>query len=53
MKVAQLRGVLNAVAEMHEKAGRSDEVAALRKLALALSPADKQSVIKMVEKLAR
>ena len=51
MKISQLRGVLNAMAAVHSKSGRTHDAEALRKLAEALKPADKEQVAKLVEKL--
>ena len=53
MKIAQLRRVLDTVAKIQYKAGRSTEAEALSKLALALKAADKEQVAKAVEKLTR
>ncbi len=53
MKISQLRKVLDAVAVIHQQAGRSDTAEGLRKLATALRSADKQTVAKTVEELSK
>jgi hypothetical protein len=52
MKIAQLRRVLETVADIHESGNRRDQAELLRKLSAALKMADKEQVTKTVEKLS-
>ena len=51
MKIAQLRHTLEAMAKVYQGSGKSEDAEALRKLARALSPADKDQVSKALERL--
>lgn len=44
MKTAQFRTMLEAFAALHERSGRTHDAELLRKLAIALKPADRKSV---------
>jgi hypothetical protein len=51
MKVAQLRRTLEAMAKVYQSGGKLEDAEVLRKLASALSPADKDQVSKALQKL--